>query len=154
MSAHTGPVDSPTSIFYFRGKWTKLGNYSSCTVFYDDHAYPTVEHAYQAQKSLDPAIQKMIRHASGPAAAKAIARKVLLRPDWEAIKEGLMLTLLREKFQQEPERSILLSTGNKTLIEGNWWRDTYWGQCPLGNGQNRLGELLMQIRKELVEGRL
>ena len=93
----------------FRGRWVKLGNYSYATVFYEGHAYPTVEHAYQAQKSLDPNEQKRIRHAAGPAQAKAIARAVELRDDWEEVKDGIMLTLLREKFSQEPERAILLS---------------------------------------------
>ena len=33
------------------------------------------------------------------------------------------------------------------LIEGNNWKDTYWGVCH-GKGQNNLGKLLMRIREE------
>jgi|ERR1041384_52886 ribA/ribD-fused uncharacterized protein len=134
------------AITAFRGRWTKLGNYSSCVVFYHGHAYQSVEHAYQAQKSLDPAIQKMIRDQPTPATAKKLARTVALRPDWDAVKIPLMRTLLLEKFSQEPERSVLLSTGDEELIEGNWWHDTFWGQCPLGTGENWLGRLLMEVR--------
>lgn len=142
------------SVQYFRGKWAKLGNYSACTIFYKGHAYMSVEHAYQAQKSLDPAIQKMIRDQPTPATAKKLARSVILRPDWDQIKLSLMKDLLREKFSQEPERSILLSTGDQELIEGNWWQDRYWGQCPIGVGENKLGELLMDVRSELRAGTL
>ena len=144
------------AITSFRGRWAKLGNYSPCLVFYDGHAYQSVQHAYQAQKSNDPAIQKMIRDATGPAAAKKVARAVQLRQGWDNIKGPLMLDLLREKFVQEPERSILLSTGEEELVEGNWWHDNYWGDCRCGVrpacnavGENMLGKLLMQVREEL-----
>jgi ribA/ribD-fused uncharacterized protein len=147
------PIDA------FRGKWTKLGNYSSCVVFYEGHAYQSVEHAYQAQKSLDPGIQKMIRDCPTPAVAKRVARSVQLRPDWEQVKDRIMAELLQEKFSQEPERSILLSTGDEELVEGNWWHDNYWGNCTCGRpacrvtqGKNMLGGLLMVIRAGLRKG--
>jgi ribA/ribD-fused uncharacterized protein len=133
----------------FRGRWTKLGNYSPCLVFYNGHAYQSVEHAYQAQKSLDPAVQEIIRHAQSPAVAKRLARQVKLRPDWETIKIQVMRDLLFEKFVQEPERTILLATGDANLIEGNWWGDRFWGQCPVGEGENWLGRLLMELRAQL-----
>jgi ribA/ribD-fused uncharacterized protein len=133
----------------FRGRWTKLGNYSSCVVFYNGHAYPSVEHAYQAQKSEDPRMQRVVRHQPTPAAAKQVARTLPLRSDWDAVKVDIMRDLLREKFSQEPERSILLSTGTKQLVEGNWWGDTFWGQCPIGTGENWLGRLLMDLRHDL-----
>lgn len=141
----------------FRGKWTKLSNYSSCVVFYGKHAYQSVEHAYQAQKTDDPVLQKMIRDCPTPAVAKKLARSVRLRDDWEEIKVSVMEALLREKFAQEPERSILLSTGDSKLIEGNWWHDNTWGDCTCDNckfefGHNILGILLEQIRTELRLG--
>lgn len=138
----------------FRGQWTKLSNYSICSIFYDGHFYQSVEHAYQAAKSLDPAIQKMIRDCPTPAVAKKLARAVELRPDWDQVKFGIMETLLREKFSQEPERSILISTGDEQLIEGNWWHDNTWGDCSCKAcatipGENWLGRLLMKVRFEL-----
>lgn len=141
-------------INYFRGPWTKLGNYSSCVIFYAGHAYQSVEHAYQAQKSLDPAIRKQIRDCPTPATAKKLARSVTLREDWDNVKIDIMQDLLREKFSQEPERTILMRTGDAQLVEGNWWNDTFWGQCPIGNGQNWLGRLLMEVRTELFNATL
>lgn len=138
-----------SSITAFRGRWTKLSNYSSCVVFYNGHAYQSVEHAYQAQKTFDPQLQKAIRDCATPATAKKLARSLPRRSDWNAVKIGIMRELLREKFSQEPERSVLLSTGNAELVEGNWWNDQFWGQCPVGMGENWLGRLLMEIRAEL-----
>jgi predicted NAD-dependent protein-ADP-ribosyltransferase YbiA (DUF1768 family) len=47
---------------------------------------------------------------------------------------------------------LLISTGNKTLVE-RADNDSYWGDGKDGNGRNRLGELLMQLRTELKENR-
>lgn len=141
----------------FRGRWTKLSNYAVGTVFYKGHAYQSVEHAYQAQKAEDPAIQKAIRDCATPAVAKKLARSVPLRADWETVKLPLMRTLLVEKFSQEPERSILLSTGTQRLVEGNWWHDNFWGDCTCAAckaipGQNWLGTLLMEVRMAVQTG--
>ena len=38
-----------------------------------------------------------------------------------------------------------MATEDAELIEGNWWKDTYWGICD-GVGENRLGQMLMWIR--------
>lgn len=155
----------------FRGRYTKLSNYSSCVVFYEGHAYQSVEHAYQAQKTIDAGIQKQIRDCATPAVAKRVARGLKYRADWEEIRRKdweeinipLMLTLLREKFSQEPERSILLSTGTERLVEGNWWHDNFWGDCTCGSpdhpecvppGENWLGKSLEVVRGELKRGHM
>lgn len=135
----------------FRGRWAKLGNYSPCLVFYLGHAYQSTEHAYQAQKFSDPQLQKLIRDQPSPNTAKQLARRFVRqqRTDWDDVKVDIMRELLVEKFTQEPERSILLSTGDEELVEGNWWHDRFWGQDPIGTGDNWLGRLLMDLRKDL-----
>lgn len=121
---------------------------------FEGHIYQSTEHAYQAQKSTDPAIQKLIRDCPTPAVSKKLARSVKLRDDWDDVKDSIMLTLLREKFAQEPERSILLSTGTQDLIESNYHHDNIWGDCVCSTcksipGQNLLGKLLQKVREEL-----
>lgn len=133
----------------FRGQWTKLSNYSLCSVWFDGHIYNSVEHAYQAAKTLDENERRHIRHLASPNQAKKAGRDATIRPDWDDVKVDIMRQLLEEKFSQEPERSVLLSTGNAELVEGNWWGDQFWGQCPVGVGQNWLGRLLMEIRENL-----
>lgn len=44
----------------------------------------------------------------------------------------------------------LIKTGDAELIEGNWWGDKYWGMCN-GEGMNKLGKILMQVRKECID---
>ena len=60
-----------------------------------------------------------------------------------------MLTGLRYKFSNPDLKEKLLATGNEELVEGNWWGDQYWGICD-GIGKNKLGKLLMKVRKELA----
>ena len=60
-----------------------------------------------------------------------------------------MLRFLRDKFKPGSELAgKLLNTGDAELVEGNHWGDRYWGVCD-GEGQNKLGKLLMQVRGEL-----
>lgn len=133
----------------FRGRYAIFSNYALGRIFYRGHAWASVEHAYQAQKTLYPELQKRIRDAATPAIAKKLARSYELRPDWDEVKVEIMAELLREKFSAEPARRILLATATAELVEGNWWGDVFWGQCPLGTGENWLGRLLMVVRQEL-----
>jgi ribA/ribD-fused uncharacterized protein len=125
-----------------------LSNFHPSTIKYDGRVYRTVEHAYQAAKTNEPIDKKRIGNASTPGEAKRHGKRCTLRKDWEAIKNNVMLDLLRVKFSHEPYRSQLLATGNSKLIEGNTWGDQYWGVCR-GKGKNMLGVLLMKVRDEV-----
>ena len=57
--------------------------------------------------------------------------------------------LIDQKFDDPKLRQKLIDTGERPLIEGNHWGDTYWGQCPVGHGCNNLGKLLMKKRAQL-----
>ncbi len=55
------------------------------------------------------------------------------------------------KFTQHSDLGEqLLATGDAELIEGNTWNDTEWGICN-GIGDNKLGKILMRIRKILKD---
>jgi ribA/ribD-fused uncharacterized protein len=115
----------------------------------------SAEHAYQSEKTTDIIERETIYHAANPAHAKRLGGKKFLKhlvPDWDTIKQGVMLQVLRAKFQGELSKQ-LLETGVEELIESNWWGDTYWGVCN-GYGKNMLGKLLMQVRKEIQESQL
>ena len=137
------------AITEFSGRWTRLSNFAACSIWFEKHIYPSVEHAYQASKTMNKNERRHIRHLATPNEAKKEGQLVTQVRNWEAIKVETMRVLLREKFAQEPDRTILLSTGEAKLVEGNWWRDTFWGESPLGTGQNWLGRLLMSTREEL-----
>jgi N-glycosidase YbiA len=62
-----------------------------------------------------------------------------------------MLKILRAKARQhEYVRRKLLETGDRYLCE-NSWRDSFWGWGQNRDGKNMLGNLWMQIRKELQD---
>ena len=122
--------------------------------FYRYHALHTVEHRYQAAKTLSFTDRKLVFSQKTPGEAKRLGRLVHLRPDWDSVKDDVMLLLLRRKFSYPVMRQKLLATGDAFLIEGNKWHDTYWGICRCGrvkckDSQNKLGVMLMQVRKEL-----
>ena len=116
-------------------------------VVYEGVRYSTLEHAFQAAKTTDPAQRAMIGTLPTPGQAKRAGRRVSLRPDWEARKLSIMGVLLRQKFACEPFRGLLLATGSAEIVESNTWGDRFWGVD--GNGENHLGLLLMAIRAEL-----
>lgn len=134
----------------FRGKYWFLSNFYESSIEDENITYPTVEHYFQAQKTLNREEKLKIAKASKPAKAKKMGRQVNLRKDWEDIKLQVMEKALRLKFQNPELRKKLIATGDKELVEGNPWGDRYWGVCN-GSGKNKLGKLLMKIRKELQD---
>jgi len=140
-----------TAITSFKGAYAFLSNFTPAVVRLpgSDRKYPTVEHAYQAAKTTDDDTRYAIWSARTPGRAKRLGQKVQIRPDWEDVKLGVMLGLLRQKFgDHEVLQTQLLATGDMDLVEGNGWGDTYWGVCA-GVGENHLGQLLMQVRREI-----
>ena len=135
----------------FTGEYAFLSNFSSSIVELDGRYYPTVEHAYQAAKSLDKQDRAKILLLGSTEAGKAkrLGRTFRLRPDWDDIRVDVMYTLLCQKFKRNSGLGIwLVETGDAELIEGNHWGDTFWGVCN-GIGDNMLGNLLMARRAEL-----
>lgn len=134
----------------FQGHYRFLSNFVPCVVELDGKTYPTVEHAYQAAKTHDPALRYEIRKLISPGAAKRITRQMVIRRDWEEVKIGVMRGLLEQKFSQETFDFQLEVLRGFTLIEGNKWGDTFWGcvkvQGYKWQGENNLGKLLMEIR--------
>jgi ribA/ribD-fused uncharacterized protein len=134
----------------FQGEYRWLSNFWPARVVLDGAVYPTVEHAYQAAKTLSLPGRARIAQATTPGQAKKMGRGLAVRSDWEAVKEREMLHLLMQKFREGLLRDKLLATGTQPLIEENYWGDTYWGVCR-GVGKNRLGVLLMEVRKQFRE---
>ena len=105
---------------------------------------------------LVPKIQEKIRQIASPidAALEGRNRQNPLRPDWEEIKDEVMLQALRMKFSQNPEiAKELLATGDAIIIE-NTRNDAYWADEGDGSGKNKLGLLLKQVREELKNSTL
>lgn len=152
------------------------------TLMIDGREYPTVEHFFQASKFMAsmeelPAMRyaDLVREATTPNIAKVLACQkvgggypwrtklnpiitqylaegVIIRPDWEIVKNDVMYEGVHQKFLQNRELAEeLLATGIKQLVE-HTGRDAYWGDGGDGSGRNMLGEILMKVRGALREG--
>lgn len=137
-------------IFFWsrKDKYGLFSNFARTPITIDGIEYKTVEHYYQAMKTSRPMEQEMIRNCEKPLEAKLAGYHVTLRKDWDSLKEHYMLRGLREKFLRYPGLAkLLLNTGDANLHENSPW-DKYWGYVK-GEGLDRLGKLLMQVREEL-----
>ena len=141
---------TPTVIDRFMGEYRFLSNFHPAVVSFEGQVYPTVENAYQAAKTANRDERAKIALAS-PGEAKRMGRRCVLRPGWAAIRLAVMEDLVRKKFENSAAlQNRLCATGAATLIEGNDWGDTFWGVYR-GHGENHLGKILMQVRRELFE---
>jgi ribA/ribD-fused uncharacterized protein len=141
-------MPEPQIIFSFMGEHRFLSNFWPARVIFEGETYPSVEHAYQAAKTLNKVERRRIRDLPTARAAKYAGRHLELRPDWDQVKLGIMEQLLKSKFSDPDLDVALRKLRGVELIEGNWWGDTYWGVCN-GVGENHLGKLLMKIRDYL-----
>ena len=134
----------------FQGQHRFLSNFWPSDVMLGNIVYPSVEHAYQAAKSLDITYRHRVLVCNTAGQAKRVGRTAELRADWDKVKLEVMFDLVRQKFADEPLRGWLKATGDAELVEGNRWGDRFWGVC-WGQGQNHLGKMIMQVRKEINE---
>ena len=142
--------------FYNRGEpYYEFTNFFPCIVFIDGRDWPTTEHYFQAQKFVGTPYVEKIRMLPGPRDAFQLSRDPAVscwrRSDWESVKDDIMLKALRVKFTENLSlREKLRGTGEKELVE-HTSNDSYWGDGGNGLGLNKLGKLLMQVRRELKE---
>lgn len=132
----------------FRNDYAFLSNFAYSPVEYDGVVYPTVEHAFQAAKTLDKNARLSFMGLTAEQ-AKQLGRKIALRPDWEQVKLEIMEILIERKFADPFLQDKLVKTHPHELIEGNNWNDTFWGVCK-GVGQNNLGKILMKVRERCL----
>ena len=134
----------------FRGKYAFLSNFYDAPVEYQGLLYKNSEAAFQSAKTLDIEKRKQFCELD-PSTAKKKGRNIILRYDWEKVKDAVMKEVVYNKFSNNLElREKLLATGDAELIEGNTWNDIYWGICR-GRGKNKLGKILMEVRKIIKE---
>lgn len=135
------------AITSFKDSFRFLSNFWPAQVKLDDVFYDSVEQAYVAAKTTDPAWRNKVRQCVSAAEAKRLGKRIPLRSDWGIVRLGIMENLVRQKFADPELRMRLDLTGDVELVEGNTWGDTFWGVCN-GRGENHLGKILMKIRNE------
>lgn len=160
-NAYSAVVDVPDGpvIDRFHGRHGFLSNFHPSTVRWHGPTWPTVEHAFQAAKTIDTDERDAIFAAATPGQAKRLGRRVTLRADWEQVKNDVMVTLVTRKFEQHPDLMLeLIATGPAFLVEGNTWGDQVWGATGENIdggawrwvGENRLGRALMAVRRRAL----
>jgi predicted NAD-dependent protein-ADP-ribosyltransferase YbiA (DUF1768 family) len=100
-------------------------------------------------KTTDPGLRLEISKMN-PYESKRFAKTMEIRPDWNDVKDKVMVYGLKQKFAPGSQLAKqLIATGSANLVEGNYWGDVYWGVCN-GKGLNKLGNMLMEIRASLA----
>jgi len=118
-------------ITQFKNEYSWLSNFAECIIELDGNLYPSVEHAYMSAKSNDIEWKKCCMNPNNSAGfIKKYSKHLDLIPNWEEIKLIIMECCVRQKFNNEPFKSLLLSTGDLYI-------------------QDEYGDLIMKIRKEL-----
>ena len=138
----------------FKGEFAWASNFWPARIVFGYEEYPTVEHAYQAAKTMRRDIREMIRTASTAGEAKRLGRAIpvdAFQPDWNLIKVDFMREFVHHKFCDPTLRRLLVATGDEPLQEGNTWGDEFWGvNLKTGKGLNMLGAILMIERAQIV----
>jgi ribA/ribD-fused uncharacterized protein len=128
---------------------------------YDGLLYPTVEHAFHAQKVDDEKKEEyqelFTNDKIDPSEAKKMGGKknfelneFSLRKDWDNVKLEKMKEITMEYYAANPELvEKLRKTGSKKLLHTGFRIDDYWGIKKNGEGENNHGKILMKIRDTL-----
>lgn len=69
-----------------------------------------------------------------------------LRPDWDAVKVGLMFEIVRAKFEQHQDLKEMLISTYPAVLQEDSPTDWFWGIGRDSKGKNMLGEILMAVR--------
>ena len=146
------------------GGW--LGNMSPFPIEYNGQIWKTSEHLFQAmrfEKGGD--VWNEIQNCPSPMGTKFIMKRcassLIVEP--RSPRDLINMTeVLRLKFDQNTDiRKLLLDSGDDIIIEDVTKRQNesglFWGAAKVHNswwyGQNILGRMLMDLRKELQNER-
>ena len=152
-----------THVMPFYGYLSPLSNFHYATFEVDGVTYHSSEQYYMCMKALyfgDTDTAQQIMSTKSCYQQKQLGMKVkgYDRKKWEEECENIMYAAVYNKFAQNPRRRRhLLLTKDSTLVEASTF-DTFWGagksvediqESQKWEGQNKLGEILMQVRSEL-----
>lgn len=134
-----------------------LSNFASYPITIDGVDFKSTEQFFQWSKFLETETvhRERILNTDTPQGAKKLgkSRSAKIQPDWNEKRNRVMAIALYHKFTQHGDLALqLIATGNAELVEDAWW-DSYWGNGRDGNGQNKLGKLLMELRQFLKNER-
>lgn len=132
------------------------------SLFVNEVNIQSSELLYQALRfPLFPGIQENIFRTENPMDAKKLSREYInySRQDWDQVKFKIMRWVLEVKLIQNYKKfsELLISTENLPIVEYST-KDDIWGAKPTTEntliGVNALGRLLMQLRENILNGKI
>lgn len=143
-------IHDDKNIYGFFGNFRWLSNFHPCVTV---EGYPTVENGYMASKVKARFRPQFKTFSAYDAKARWNEFPLIDKcaGDWDNRKVEVMRYFLEQKFDKVLNPDLwkkLQDTGNKQLVELNFWGDIFWGVDYKRGGQNMLGKLLMEIRSE------
>lgn len=166
LSDECPALNTDDNIVAFKSWKHIMSNFAPCEIEYKGKLFKSSEAVYMHDKAIDqnkPNIAEKIRKAKHAGAANAIARDELEgkeSQEWLDNDVDVMRKILRLKATFSPEfRQALIESGDMILAEatGNmFWATglsvymTAHSKPESWHGENMLGKLLMDLRKELM----
>jgi ribA/ribD-fused uncharacterized protein len=143
-------INDSQQIKGFCGPNAFLSNFYEFPVVRRGLNYLSSEAAYQAAKYDDrPEVQALFRNVTADESKQLVKRYPYNAAQFSKRRLTVMTEILVAKFSNPTLKRLLLATAPKKLVEYNWWGDTYWGVTKDG-GENQLGLLLMELRRQLI----
>lgn len=125
-------------------------------VAYEGILYPSVDHAYQAAKTLDTHQREFIASVSAPNVARILANHLVRRPDWLDVRLGIMRELIYVKFAANANEFMpkLLATGHQFIAYNDPKKDPFWGavyneSTGEWSGHNYIGKAIIALRTHI-----
>lgn len=144
-------------------KYSWLSNFQNCMIVLyvekgsdETLTFSNVEAAFQYFKTRSPEQRQKIYNCVKASDARYQGSEkagCVMRKDWYDMREAVMLAVLKAKYMQNYYlRKWLLETDKAELIElAPWDKELFWGTDDNGNGENKSGQLTMQVREWLSE---
>ena len=147
----------PLIIYFYKvdAPYGCFSNFSPHSIELDGENWATVEHYYQAHKfegTKFDYLMPRIQAAPTPEYASKIGRNPKYQPraDWDLSKCQLMYRAVWQKFSSHVDiQQVLLDTLSREIVEDSPV-DYFWGCGIDRSGQNQLGQILMQVRSQLI----
>lgn len=142
-----------------------MGNMSPHSITDKDIVYPTAEHHFQlARLPKSHPVRYRVLATRSPMAAKLLVRThsddFIIGPLGKTDINNMRRTLKLKFSQWLTLRDELVDTSPELIVEDVTMRQTrgtamFWGGVPTSptsyRGENMLGKLLMELRKDLIE---
>ena len=166
------PAGKPIEFNNMKKSYKWLSNYNVANPFeYRKRMYPTIEHAYHAQKATSEDETKLELYKdlftigkpsyigdkgndAKSRGTKTFFKKfgVKMVKSWDKKKIPIMRGIVKAYYNANPElKKKLIETGNRQLIHAGFRIDDFWGMKGKKDekkvGQNKSGIILMELRE-------